>query len=61
MVLIRAAYQVGALQRELAAQYGVTESTIGCIVLGKRWPNVPMPGDLDWDAALADAQQGVAT
>ncbi|RJF68870.1 HNH endonuclease [Deinococcus cavernae] len=60
VVLIRAAYQGGALQRELAAQYGVTESTIGCIVLGKRWPAVLMPGAAGWDEALAEARRDAA-
>lgn len=40
---IRAAYQTGrVLQRELAAQYGVTKATISLIVRGKNWREVEL-------------------
>lgn len=57
VVLIRAAHAGGARQKELAAQYGITPSTVGLIVLGKRWKNVPVPGGEGWDAALAAAHE----
>lgn len=60
VVLIRAAYAAGEKQRAIGERYGITESTVGLIVLGKRWKDVPMPGDLGWEEALELALQSNA-
>jgi hypothetical protein len=43
VVAIRAAVDAGEPQRDVATRYGVSESTVSCIILGKTWRGVAKP------------------
>jgi hypothetical protein len=44
VVAIRSRYAAGALQRELAAEYGLHRAYVSLLIRGLRWPDKAMPG-----------------
>lgn len=43
VIAIRQLYARGMLQKEIAALFGLSESSTSAIINGKQWPHVPAP------------------